>query len=354
MLIDEQFKIVNSSSGFEQVGDEDQLKLFLKTGLPISQNGYLYVYTSNESPVDVFFDNLQVTHVRGPLLEETHYYPFGLTMAGISGKASNFGQPGNKYKYNGIELDEDLGINTYEAFYRELDPSIGRWWQIDPKVDAGYESWSPYVSMYNSPTRFSDPLGDEGGDDPIFSFQNFKDNWSRIGDKISNLANQAVSNLKDNWENGRTLPQILAREFHENSLGSITGLGSLEARAVPFIVKELEVLKVEINTAKTEVKAVKTSEVNVQSAYKRPNNATTPAQRASVQGKPCVKCGTEGETMVAGHKKALVKEHYETGTIDKKRMRSKEAVQPECQTCSAKEGAEMSKYSKEQKKKNGF
>ncbi|MFN9666430.1 MAG: hypothetical protein ACK57C_07520, partial [Bacteroidota bacterium] len=75
VLLDEQFKIVNSSSGFEQVGADGEFKTFVKTGLPISQNGYLYVYTSNESPVDVFFDNLQVTHVRGPLLEETHYYP---------------------------------------------------------------------------------------------------------------------------------------------------------------------------------------------------------------------------------------------------------------------------------------
>jgi hypothetical protein len=52
VLLDEQFKIVNASTGFEQVGADDQLKIFLKTGLPISQNGYLYVYTSNESSVD--------------------------------------------------------------------------------------------------------------------------------------------------------------------------------------------------------------------------------------------------------------------------------------------------------------
>jgi RHS repeat-associated protein len=118
----------------------------------------------------MFFDNLQVTHVRGPLLEETHYYPFGLTMAGISGKASSFGQPGNKYKYNGIEFDEDLGINSYEAFYRELDPSTGRWWQIDPKIE-NQEMWSPYSSMSNDPVRYKDPLGDEpdGGTDGILS-----------------------------------------------------------------------------------------------------------------------------------------------------------------------------------------
>jgi len=52
VLLDEQFKIVNASTGFEPVGSDGEFKTFIKTGLPISQNGYLYVYTSNESPVD--------------------------------------------------------------------------------------------------------------------------------------------------------------------------------------------------------------------------------------------------------------------------------------------------------------
>jgi RHS repeat-associated protein len=163
ILLDEQFKIVNSSTGFEPVGADGEFKTFLKTGLPISQNGYLYVYTSNESPVDVFFDNLQVTHVRGPLLEETHYYPFGLTMPGISGNASSFGQPGNRRKYNGgselqhQEFSDGSGLELYDTHFRQLDPQLGRWWQVDPKPN---HAESPFASMGNNPILYNDVLGD--------------------------------------------------------------------------------------------------------------------------------------------------------------------------------------------------
>ena len=60
-------------------------------------------------------------------------------MAGISGKALNFGTPGNKEKFNGIEQNNDFDINMYDAFYRNFDPQIGRRWQIDPKPDMGSE-----------------------------------------------------------------------------------------------------------------------------------------------------------------------------------------------------------------------
>jgi RHS repeat-associated protein len=102
-----------------------------------------------------------VIHTKGPLLEETHYYPFGLTMAGISSKAlKGLTYLGNRKKYNGIDFESDLGIDIYDAEFRELDPQIGKWWQIDPMVEYDQESLSPYCSMNNNPVSMSDPAGD--------------------------------------------------------------------------------------------------------------------------------------------------------------------------------------------------
>ncbi len=146
---------------------------------------------SNEtSNIDVFFDNLQVSHIRGPILEETHYYPFGLTMAGISSKALAFGEPNNKLKYNGVELNKDFDLNQHEFFYRNYDPQIGRWHSLDTKP---VEMFSLYSAMVNNPILYNDLLGDTARGVNVTSAQRALDaaisafNGIKGGDAIANL-----------------------------------------------------------------------------------------------------------------------------------------------------------------------
>jgi hypothetical protein len=155
ILLDDQLKYVSSypQSGAVAVTTSGTLNVLGYTGLPITKNGFLYIWVSNETPGwDAFFDNLVVKQYAGPLLEETHYYPFGLTMAGISSKALKPFYAENKMKFQkqefqNKEFSDGSGLEMYEFKYRFDDCQIGRFWSIDPLANK-------YV--YNSTYAFSE------------------------------------------------------------------------------------------------------------------------------------------------------------------------------------------------------
>ncbi len=63
-----------------------------------------------------------------------------------------------KFKYNGKELNEELGLDWYDYHARQYDPSLGRMLGIDPHAD-NYFTYSPYNYVLNIPTIAVDPDG---------------------------------------------------------------------------------------------------------------------------------------------------------------------------------------------------
>jgi RHS repeat-associated protein len=62
----------------------------------------------------------------------------------------------NNYLFNGIERQDEIGLDWDLADFRTYDAYTGRWLQIDPRTLEG----GPYVGFANISTLYSDPRGD--------------------------------------------------------------------------------------------------------------------------------------------------------------------------------------------------
>lgn len=129
---------------------------YLNREIIVPEAGYAFIFLSNENPtqVDVYFDDLKITHAKSPIIQMDDYYPFGLTFNSYQRENSEQ----NLYQYNGKEKQDELSLNWLDYGARMYMPDIGRWWVVDPMSEK-YFSFSPYNYVANNPILFVDPDG---------------------------------------------------------------------------------------------------------------------------------------------------------------------------------------------------
>jgi len=139
-------------------GEADWKTIGTEEELEVPENGYIAVYLSNQGAEPVYFDNLAVNVTPGVLLEEKHYYPYGLPIQGWGNVAT--GSLPNRQRYQGNEYREEAGLNWMDFHNRQYDPQLGRFLSLDPLADAGGQQvLSPYHAMGCNPAMMVDPFG---------------------------------------------------------------------------------------------------------------------------------------------------------------------------------------------------
>ncbi|MEQ1588064.1 MAG: M23 family metallopeptidase, partial [Cyclobacteriaceae bacterium] len=141
------------TGGFKQIGTTAKEggtdvphELLASPAITITQPGYVYIWLSNENAttVEVYFDDFKVTHTKSLVIQTDDYYPFGLTYNSYqreNGLANKF------VKFQGQEHVDDLALNWDSFKWRNHQPDIGRFFNVDPLAEKYY---------YNSVYAFSE------------------------------------------------------------------------------------------------------------------------------------------------------------------------------------------------------
>jgi RHS repeat-associated protein len=152
LVFDRNYILIPGKSGYSRLTTvaketgQDVAHEKLSGSVTISEPGYVYIYLSNEegtNAYEVYFDDFKVDQIKSPVIQTDDYYPFGLAYNSYSRENS----VPNKIKFQGQEHVDDLGLNWDSFKWRNHQPDIGRFFNIDPLSEKYY---------YNSPYAFSE------------------------------------------------------------------------------------------------------------------------------------------------------------------------------------------------------
>jgi len=134
------------------VGDWEELNLIYQA--KEAQTVEVYVVNSS-AQTSVYFDDLVLTQEPPLIVQENHYDPWGLNLAGIETQ----GQPDHKFQYNGKEKQQELGLNWSDYGARMYDNQLGRFHREDRYAEKYYD-FSPYQYAAGNPIKYIDVNGD--------------------------------------------------------------------------------------------------------------------------------------------------------------------------------------------------
>ncbi len=175
----------------------------------------------------VWFDDLEIATGALPVaavVQETHYDPWGLELAGIGYIADPTKE--SKFTYNGKEKQDQFGLGWLDYGARHYQAEIGRFTKVD-RYAHKYFSLSPYHYGANNPVNFIDINGDSlhvsfDGMSSLHAFINtvtrgLKGNFSVSLSKMAHKSKNGTTVFNVSLNSNR---KELSEDFKETSAGS--------------------------------------------------------------------------------------------------------------------------------------
>lgn len=148
----------------------------------VNNYSYVYNYTDHLGNVRLSYQDINKDGLvaNSEILEESNYYPFGMKPSGYN--SGNL-QANYKYKFQGQERQDELGLNWDSFKWRNYDYAIGRFMSIDPLSEK-----DAYQSHYN----FSENRVIDGRELEGLEWENFRTTGSNPGSLKTKLPSAEV------------------------------------------------------------------------------------------------------------------------------------------------------------------